>query len=118
MKNIKNTDYADMLMMAMQSAPERIYRTDRTDRTRAKRSNKRQAILDIAARRLGVPCWSTLEHQVREAIESPDATDFTVGENLRILFLDLAGSIKRGEHDQPAEDVERWRKDYPKGGRR
>lgn len=60
----------------------------RTDTTKATRSRRRQALLDVAARRMGFESWSTFEKNVRKVVETA-SSDFSLSMNL-VEILDAA----------------------------
>lgn len=74
------------------------------DRTLAQRQNRRQALLDAAAARMGRETWQRLATAFRSAVESA-ATDAQAANNLRALCADLLGQIKDGQPDMPPADV-------------
>jgi hypothetical protein len=82
------------------------------DKTRASRSARRQAILDAAAKRMGVESWSTLESVVRSVMEVSD-TDEQAARRLRDLIRQLANTIKDGQPDEPPADMVEILEQYP-----
>lgn len=84
------------------------------DRTRALRANRRQALLDAAAARMGRETWQRLATAFRSAVETAE-TDAQASENLRALCQDLLAQIKDGRPDLPPVDVLETIAAYPLG---
>lgn len=82
------------------------------DRTRATRAARRQAILDAAARRMGVNSWSGVESWVRQALEDA-ATDEHAAARLNSLFYNLSEKIKAGDPERSPADMVEILEKYP-----
>ena len=84
------------------------------DHTRALRANRRQALLDAAAARMGRETWQRLATEFRSAVETAE-TDAQASDNLRALCRDLLAQIKDGRPDLPPADVVAAIAAYPLG---
>lgn len=79
--------------------------TPRKDYTRAARSARRQALLDVAARRFGLESWSSFESAIRQAVEkSEDNSDLQ--ENLAFELLGAREALMETDRSpEPAQDL-------------
>jgi len=88
------------------------------DTTRAERANRREALLNVAAARLGYESWVKLSTAVRQAMESAE-TDVDASTNLYSLLEGMRKQLPLGQPGKPAADVLAVLAEYPprKAGR-
>ena len=77
-----------------------IDRSKYPDKTRSIRAGRREALLNIAAHRLGVDSWSKLESEFRKAVET-GKTNKEINDNLRFLLQSALTLIDEGTDDLP-----------------
>ena len=93
-------------------------RSTYTDHTRKLRSDRRTAILNAAAARMGFTSWGGFGKEIRRVFETAP-NDYHATENLRKLLLASAGGMPVGRPDDMPEDIMAVIEKYPprKAGR-
>lgn len=85
----------------------------RVDYTKKIRADRREALLDAAAKRMGLLDWAALMKWARECVEEP-STDQGVNTRLRDMLSTLIKSIPGGDPSAPPADIDAVRALYPK----
>lgn len=83
--------------------------TGKGDTTQGERSARREALLNVAARRMGKESWSAVETAIREAVER-NSTNLQVQialiDTLESLLAEARGNVSGRAYDPPADIIE------------